>query len=235
MKDGSLNVVLFGETGSGKSSVVNLLAGKEVAKTSPDIDGCTKTSKPYSLVLNGESYVIWDTAGLDEPMMGDTECLHAAEQVCKLVKDLVKAGGIHLLLFCYRQGRITTITQKNYALVYEVACRKSVPIAIVVTHLEQEKCMEGWWVQNAEIFEQRGIKFCKHACVTTLSGDLKVQESREAIRRLLKGLKSDGRYRIPSEELVESDLKGENLVRILRERCGLREHDTHRVAQILTE
>lgn len=231
MKDGSFNVILFGETGSGKSSVVNLLAGKEVAQTSPDIDGCTKACHPYSLVVSGISYTIWDTVGLDEPMIGDTGYLRAIEQVCKLVRDLTKAGGVDLLLFCHRQGRITTITQKNYALLYEVACRKSVPVAVVITHLEQEKRMEDWWDQNADIFEQRGVMFCGHACVTTLPDDSKNQESKEAIERVLKIVDGNERYRMPAES--ESGVNGKDLIRILRERCGLREHAVQRVVQIL--
>ncbi|KAF8552002.1 P-loop containing nucleoside triphosphate hydrolase protein [Imleria badia] len=231
MKDGSFNVILFGETGAGKSSVVNLLAGKEVARTSPDIDGCTKACHPYSLIVNDVSYTVWDTVGLDEPMIGDTGYLRAIEQACKLVRDLTKAGGVDLLLFCHRQGRITTITQKNYALLYEAACRKSVPIAVVITHLEQEEHMEEWWEQNADIFEQRGVKFCGHACVTTLPDDPKMQESKEAIERILKTVDSHGGYRMATE----SEVKGKDLVRILRERCGLREHDAYRVAQILAE
>ena len=230
MDDNSLNVILFGETGSGKSSVINLLAGKEVARTSPDIDGCTKVYQPYPLVVNGVSYTVWDTVGLDEPMVGNTGYLRSIEQVCKLVRDLTKAGGVDLLLFCHRQGRITTITQKNYALLYEAACRESVPIAVVITHLEQEERMEDWWDQNAEIFDQRGVKFCGHACVTTLSEDPKMQESREAIEGIFKILDSNERHGMPAELM-----KGEDLVRILRERCGLREPHARSVARILAE
>jgi len=231
MEGRSLNVILFGETGSGKSSVVNLLAGKEVARTSPDIGGCTTACQPYSHIVNGVSYTIWDTVGLDEPMGDGAGHLRSIEQVCKLVRDLTKARGVDLLLFCHRQGRITTITQKIYALLYEVACRKSVPIAVVITHLEQEERMEDWWDQNAEIIERRGIKFCGHACVTTLSEDPKMQESREAIERILKTLDSNGRHGMPAE----LEVKGKDLVTILRERYHLGEHHAHRVAQILAE
>jgi tRNA U34 5-carboxymethylaminomethyl modifying GTPase MnmE/TrmE len=230
MERRSLNVILFGETGSGKSSVINLLAGKEVARTSPDIDGCTTAYQPYPLIVNGVSYTVWDTVGLDEPMVGNTGYLRSIEQVCKLVRDLTKAGGVDLLLFCHRQGRITTITQKNYALLYEVACQESVPIAVVITHLELEERMEDWWDQNAEIFDQRDIKFCGHACVTTLSKDPKMQESRGAIERMLKTLDSNERHGMPAE-LV----KGKDLVGILRERCGLREDHARSVARILAE
>lgn len=231
----SLNIILFGETGSGKSSVINLLSGKVVAETSSDIDGCTKAYQPYTLILNGRSYTVWDTVGLEEPMMSATGYLHAIEQVCKLKKDLSKAGGVDLLLFCHRQGRITTNTRKNYALLYEVVCRKSVPIAAIITHLEQEKRMEDWWDQNAAIFMDRGIKVFGHACVTTLLDDPKMGESREAIERLLGMHDNGGRYRMFTAETAELEVEGRDLVAELRQLCGLRGHDARRVAQILEE
>ena len=74
---------LFGETGSKNSSVVNLLAEKEVSRTSPDIDGCTEACEPYSLFVNGASYTVCDTVGLDEPMAGDTGYLRSIVQPCQ--------------------------------------------------------------------------------------------------------------------------------------------------------
>ena len=58
---------------------------------------------------------------------------------CNLVRDLTKAGGVDLLLFCHRQGRITTIVQKNYALLYEVVYL-CVPDTIVVPTSSSPSC-----------------------------------------------------------------------------------------------
>lgn len=226
-----LNVVLFGETGSGKSAVINLLAGKTVAPTSSDIDGCTKVNQAYPLVINGVSYTIWDTVGLEQPVMGDVGHLNAIEQVCELIRDLSKTSGINLFLFCHRRGRITTTAQRNYVLLYEAVCRKSVPLAVVVTHLEQEERMEDWWDQNAVIFEQRGIEVFGHACVTTLAVDPKSQESKETLERLLGRHDSNGRYRMSTVKPAE--VKETDLVKVLRKRCGLREYHASRIAQIL--
>ena len=233
-----LNVVLFGETGSGKSAVVNLLAGEPVAPTSSDIDGCTKVYQQYPLDLNGVSYTIWDTVGLDQPMMGDDATdagyLYAIEQVCGLIKNLSKTGGVDLLLLCHRQGRITTTTQRNYTLVCEVVCRNAVPIGVVITHLEQEECMEDWWDQNADIFQQRRIEVFGHACVTTLSADPKTQESREAIGRLLRRHDSNGRYRMPTEKSAASKVPAwKELFKDLRKRCGLRSNHACRIARLI--
>ena len=58
-----------------------------------------------------------------------------------------------------------------------------------------------------------------------------MQESREAIERILKTLDNNGRLRMPAE----LEVKGKDLVKILRERYGLGEHHALRVAQILAE
>ncbi|KAF8552005.1 hypothetical protein OG21DRAFT_1394569, partial [Imleria badia] len=140
------SIILFGQTGHGKSSVINLIAGKEIAAASSGAKGCTLSFKSYNFPANGRRYHIWDTVGLDEPDMEFT----AIGQACELIQDLTSEGGVDLLLFCIRAPRITGTSQANYRLFYEVLCRSSVPVAFVVTHLEQEKevHMDSWWDRN---------------------------------------------------------------------------------------
>lgn len=44
-----LNFIVFGEMGVGKSSLVNLLAGKIVAKSSSGLKSCTLESTEYTI------------------------------------------------------------------------------------------------------------------------------------------------------------------------------------------
>lgn len=184
------NVIIFGETGVGKSSVVNLIAGEPVAKTSPDAGACTFTSRPYHVVLESyKPYCIWDTVGLNEPEISREDYLRAIKHAYLLIKELERSGGVHLLLLCMR-GRITKSVQQNYRLFVNILCEKKVPLAVVVTNLENEPCMEGWWAANQEVFKRYGISPDGHACITAIPGvggifRERKEESRERMRKLL--------------------------------------------------
>jgi len=170
--------------------VVNLIAGDKLAKTSSDAGACTFTSTPYHVVpQNHRPFCIWDTIGLNEPEISHDDYLRAVKQAYKLIKELERSGGVHLLLLCMR-GRITKSVQQNYKLFVEVLCERRVPLCVVVTHLENEPYMEGWWTANEEAFERCGISADGHACVTASPGVGNIfldryDESRESIRRLL--------------------------------------------------
>lgn len=60
------NVIVFGECGAGKSSVVNMLAGYDAADTSSKVTSCTLTSDCYCVKIRGSSFYLHDTAGLNE-------------------------------------------------------------------------------------------------------------------------------------------------------------------------
>jgi len=45
------NIVLFGQTGAGKSSVINLMAGENRAKTSLGTERCTLGWKEYPITF----------------------------------------------------------------------------------------------------------------------------------------------------------------------------------------
>jgi len=185
------NVILFGETGVGKSSVINLMADAEIAATSSNLDGCTLEATEYSFTLpGGTPLCLFDTVGLNEPDMGVNTFFGAIEKAHGLITSLHDAGGVDLLLFCIRGGRITSTMQRNYRLFFEFLCGKNVPLAFIVTHLENEDVMEDWWVRNEKTFGEYGIHSVAHACitaaparVTALAG--KRTESRSALQMML--------------------------------------------------
>ncbi|KAF9222624.1 hypothetical protein BS17DRAFT_818427 [Gyrodon lividus] len=197
----TINIILFGETGVGKSSVINLIAGKEVAKVSSDVDGCTMASTPYDVTLGNKKIRIFDTVGLEEPQMGVNGYLAAIEKAHKLIQSLGAGGGVHLLLFCMRGGRITATVQSNYRLFCEFLCNKKVPVALVFTGLEREVDMENWWTRNESHIRRYGIHSVSHACITAVRDDTSGQDdkyvkSERMIRELLVSLDSDTAKRI---------------------------------------
>ncbi|KAG1851679.1 P-loop containing nucleoside triphosphate hydrolase protein [Suillus subluteus] len=160
------NIVLFGDTGAGKSSLINLIAGKEVARTSPDMQRCTMHWQEYNIGFGDTSYKVFDTVGLEAPQLGIKEYLEFVENTYRLIKHLDKQGGIDLLLFCVRAGRVTATLQSNYRLFHEFLCEKKIPIVLAITNLEREKRMEDWWERNKGTFDNYQIKVAGHACIT---------------------------------------------------------------------
>lgn len=230
----SVNIVLFGETGVGKSSVINLIAGRQVASVSPDAEGRTLSSRRYSFPVGGRTFHIWDTAGLEQPEMGAVGYMAAIEGALTLIQELAKQGGLDLLLFCMRGNRVTATTQSNYRLFYEVLCRSQVPIALVVTHLEREPDMNAWWTRNVASLEKYGIKSAGHACVTGLEMHSKYPESRAGIELMLRACDGQGKYVMPADSWFieflrffglfappKKDLKKRELLKVLTKRCKL--------------
>ncbi|KAJ8584516.1 hypothetical protein M405DRAFT_452589 [Rhizopogon salebrosus TDB-379] len=186
------NIVLFGETGAGKSSVINLMAGHDRAKTSTDMERCTMQWQEHPIAFHGYNYKVFDTVGLEEPQLGMKEYLDIIGNAHNLITKLHQEGGIDLLLFCVRAGRVTATLQTNYRLFYEWLCEEKVPIVLVLTGLEREKnSMEDWWTRNKYIFARYEIHVAGHACITAanhLDGRPKqlYEESRRLVRDLVK-------------------------------------------------
>ena len=248
----TINVVLFGETGVGKSSVINLIARREVAKVSSDVNGCTMQSTRYDIPFDDMNFCIFDTIGLEEPQMGVNGYLKAIEKAYELIAKLGAAGGIHLLLFCMRGGRITATTQSNYRLFCECLCNTKVPIALVFTGLEREVEMEDWWTRNKTHIEHYGIKSDGHACITAVQDetpgeDLKYTESQKRIRELLKtcALKNEAFLLEPHSWLAKlgkgmrsfiekhRNPKRRDVMRVLTHRCKLDPETARKIADMI--
>ncbi|KAG1850175.1 P-loop containing nucleoside triphosphate hydrolase protein [Suillus subluteus] len=189
---GSKNIVLFGQPGAGKSSLINLMAGKNVAKTSSDMRSCTLQWQEYPITFDGKSYNVFDTVGLEEPQLGIPQYLNAVENAYTLIRKL---ESIDLLLLCMRAGRLTPTLQTNYRLFHEFLCDKKVPIVVVITYLENEDGeMDNWWKRNRDIFDERGVHVAGHACITAIRGNYpdRHEQSRTIIRKLVEEVTAGG-------------------------------------------
>ncbi|KAF9233496.1 P-loop containing nucleoside triphosphate hydrolase protein [Melanogaster broomeanus] len=238
-----LQIMLFGETGVGKSSLVNLLAGEAIADVSPDSVACTMHSKEYQFQVGPTSIRLWDTVGLEEPEKAADGYVGAIEKAIDLIQRLNDTGGISLFLFCIRGNRVTATMQSNYRLFFEVLGRKQVPIALAITHLERETDMEDWWDRNVKKLEKSGIVVAGHACLTTLEGNEKYSRSREIMQDLLLQYDRQTKFTMPSEAWIDRVLKGlgslaadklfprgKDLINILTKRCHLDAEVAQRVA-----
>ncbi|KAF8899489.1 P-loop containing nucleoside triphosphate hydrolase protein [Gymnopilus junonius] len=164
------NVIVFGETGVGKSSLINLILGRDKADISSGAKGCTFESTVYSGAIQGNPFNFYDTVGLGEHSSGTVDSAKAVGHLYQLVKRLANSGGIHLLVFVIKCGRVTEAMVKNYSLFFKGFCEEKLSIVIAVTGCENDEPMDQWWVENEDSFRNAGMVFDGHACVCASKG-----------------------------------------------------------------
>ena len=62
----ALNVLLIGTSGSGKSSLINYLAGKSLATVGEGGNSCTKDNMFYDITFENRKLRIFDTQGFND-------------------------------------------------------------------------------------------------------------------------------------------------------------------------
>ncbi|KAG1848092.1 P-loop containing nucleoside triphosphate hydrolase protein [Suillus subalutaceus] len=189
------NFVIFGEMGVGKSSLVNLIAGDQLAESSSGAQSCTFETTEYPITFSDcqLNVNLFDTVGLDSPTMNNAGYLDALVKAHELIISLKNRGGIHGLLFCIKAGRVSNTMQQNYRLFFEFLCQEQVPLALVITNLENEENMDDWWTRNRAHIENSGIVPVTHVCITTIKGyqnayEVRYFESRKKVLNMLKEL-----------------------------------------------
>ncbi|XP_037032054.1 uncharacterized protein LOC119071289 [Bradysia coprophila] len=153
MNKSNRNVIIFGESGSGKSSLVNLLLGQERANVSDKAVGCTFNFQEYAT----PNFNVYDTVGLSEGMSGTVRPDLAIKELMHLLQSL--HHGVALLIFVIQKGRIKKSLNKNYNLFVDGLCMKNVPVVLVITHCEMETVPGTWWNENQQHFERYGMTF----------------------------------------------------------------------------
>jgi len=169
---GVRNIVLIGETGVGKSSIVNSIVGRDVAKPSNDAENLmARCTMCYSLTFNSSTHIkVWETPGLEQGETKPVAVDPALKNIQELLEHLRTSEGVHLLILCTTAGRARNNLRRAYNAIYKEDCRKKVPIALVITKLEnQYPDMHTWWTVNGSNLSQTyDLSFHAHACVTTV-------------------------------------------------------------------
>jgi len=162
------NIIIFGEAGSGKSSLVNMIAGGDVAKISDSADGTTFQNDVYEATIGNTTFNIYDTAGLNEGDQGRVPHWKAVRNLYILIRQL---EGVSLLIYCMRP-RVKENASANWILFHKVICQEKVPIVVVVTGLENREDPDSWWREkgNRSALSRNGMHPKNVACVVSFAG-----------------------------------------------------------------
>lgn len=150
-----IDIVLLGETGVGKSSLINFIARKSVAEVSSDSVGCTKTIAKYTFEEKGRTFHLYDTPGLVDPLMDVERFITPIDTIQKLIRSLGNGNGPDLLLFCI--DKPTAALKRNYRLFCKVICGGEVPFALAITKLEEGQDADEWWSRHGDTIREYGI------------------------------------------------------------------------------
>ncbi|KAH0827571.1 P-loop containing nucleoside triphosphate hydrolase protein [Lanmaoa asiatica] len=153
----AIDVVLLGEIGVGKSSLINLIAKEDVARVSSDTIGCTETVAKYTFKEKGRTFHIHDTPGLVDPQMGVKPFVDPIDTTQKLIHSLGNGNGPDLLLFCIDNSKPTVALRRNYRLFCKIICGGKVPFALAITKLEEGQDADQWWSQHRATIREYGI------------------------------------------------------------------------------
>ena len=148
-----------------------MVLGSDKTKVNDRFLGTTFESTAHLVEIEGKAYHLHDTVGLGEYSNGNVDSAKAAGNLYRLVTELSNAGGVNLLVFVIKCGRLTETIQQNYSLFYHGFCNSKVPIVIVVTGCEDvEPTMDAWWIDNGPSFAKAEMSFADHACVCAFKG-----------------------------------------------------------------
>lgn len=160
-----IRVLVFGATGTGKTSLCNALTGK-ARPTDNGARGITAKTHLYSAFNTGDCKIeIIDTVGLHESSHGTVP---AEQAVVELIELLEKArDGFSLLIHVTRASRITKEHDDDYKFFVEKMTQGNIPVILAVTGCENENPMTRWVERNQEAFTRFSYKELVPTCFAT--------------------------------------------------------------------
>lgn len=172
-----LNVLLFGETGVDKSSIIELIIGQQIGDAAP--------GAPYYLMkhtaeitLRERRFKLWEVSS-STALMGLFQRLIAKRRLRASYNKLHRDGGAPLLLYCMRGTSAPTISREYQDFNDIVGSTSCVSIAAVVDGLEES--LDDWWTKYEGDLKRLGMQFSHHMCITSSPSDPNTSRSRETI------------------------------------------------------
>ncbi|KAI6114557.1 hypothetical protein F5141DRAFT_1001773 [Pisolithus sp. B1] len=198
-----LTVMVLGEIGVGKSSVVNLIVGEYVTGCSSDVEVCTRRTTRHEATVESMKVHIWEVSGFNKP---EDLKKNAPDIEDKFGPILEAKASVNIILFCMRGQKVTATTKRIFELIHGIF-KKRIPIVLVINHLERERDMEDWWRRNQGTLGT-SMSGTRHVCVTGLRVNVDKEKSRTSREQLVAVLRSEYPSRERTVVPLESALRG---------------------------
>ena len=104
-------ILVIGETGSGKSNLINSLLGRDVARVGHTMQSETSELIIYDPVIEGVGLNVYDTPGMDHSTNDDRDFANL-----RMMQDMLAREKIHLVIYCFRM----TETRMRRGLIHAV-------------------------------------------------------------------------------------------------------------------
>lgn len=152
LTDSAIRVLVFGGTGTGKTSLCNTLTGRS-RPTGNGARGVTAKSHLYNAFeYQGRKIKLFDTVGLHESSFGTVP---AKQALGHLVELLTKSkDGFSLLIHVTRASRITKEQEEDYKFFVEKMTQGNIPVLLALTGCENEDPMSAWLDRNRASFDR---------------------------------------------------------------------------------
>lgn len=173
-------VLVFGSTGTGKTSLCNELTGNEMPANSSARGNTFETHTFPPFEEQGNTFILTDTVGLNESSRGTVPAGEAAEQLVKLLAE--SRDGFSILVHVFRIPRITDAHDRNYEFFVNEMTQRSIPVILVATGCENEQPMSAWGDANSRVFAESGFDY-RAIVATCFSKGGKFERSYAPMRR----------------------------------------------------
>ncbi|KAG8213753.1 hypothetical protein J3R82DRAFT_10462 [Butyriboletus roseoflavus] len=170
----SRNIVILGSLGVGKSSLVNMLTGRAVARVSSDIGVAHPAIVEYPISF---SEISGDTSShlqppCSDPMLRFYDTLgleHRPSPWGAIKARLKRSGGADVVVYCMRRGRLSNEQVAHLRTIRKTFCRGNVPLVLVVIGVDYRRgSTEEWWEANGEdLINAVQVDFTDHICLNT--------------------------------------------------------------------
>lgn len=155
-----MNVAIVGNTGVGKSTLVNVLKGERIAAVDNNVRPCTTRTMSYDVVEGGTRYRIWDTRGLNEgseksaPITGLLRLLGVLPDAEREVRKFLRGRNpsVNFVLLCIDARKIKVeVHWKIYNKIYVDFCERGVKVAVVVMQLGERDIRSSEWKRTCQV------------------------------------------------------------------------------------